>query len=212
MALNIYLFRHAQTPYNANNDVLVGGRSNFLELSVPKGIEQAQLLGKRLKAEKIKFDRVYSSPAIRTIKTANIVCDIINFPKDKIVLVDDLMELSQGDWEGLDKVQAYTPAVLSQMTEKHWEFKAPNGESQKMVEERMYQWVEKQLITSDQNIAVFGHGIAIKCLIRKIMNSDPRLTYRISIDNCSITQFKYNHAGQHKGWSLIKVNDTGHLV
>ena len=212
MILNLYLFRHAETENNVNKD-RVAGQSNSLELS-QRGLEQAKLLGIRLKKEKIFFNQVYSSTAVRAKKTSEIVCETIDFPKNKIITSNDLLEISQGDWEGKKRIEVYTPEIIARIKKETWNFKAPNGESQKEVEERAYNWIKKNLLkelNKNLSVAIFGHGLTTKCLIRKIMNSDPRLTYKISIDNCSITQFKYCSEGQHQGWSLIKVNDNSHL-
>ena len=212
MTLDLYLFRHAETEYNAHNN-LIGGQSNFLRLS-ERGENQAKLLGVRIVREGIKFDEIYSSTAERTQQPAKIVCTTIRFPIAGLITTPELLELSQGDWEGKERCEIYTSEVLAEMKAKHCNFRAPNGESQRDVEERVYSWVEKTLIDrrKDLTVGVFGHGVATKCLLRRIMNSDPELTYRICINNCSISRVKYSHSGQHEGWSLIKINDDAHLA
>lgn len=59
--LDIYLIRHAESEMN-NNRHLIGGRSNYTQLS-QRGIHQANLLGQRLKQSGIVFDNIYSSSA-----------------------------------------------------------------------------------------------------------------------------------------------------
>ena len=211
MVLDLYLFRHAETEYNAHNH-LIGGQSNFLKLS-ERGEDQARALGERLTKERVKFDRLYSSTAERTLQTARIVCDTIGFPLDKLIAISELLELSQGDWEGKERDEIYVPEILAEMKAKHWDFKAPNGESQRDVEERVYSWVEQNLLNQEKDltVGVFGHGVATKCLVRRILGSNPELTYRICINNCSLSRVKYASSGQHQGWSLIKLNDDAHL-
>ncbi|MDO8459693.1 MAG: histidine phosphatase family protein [Nanoarchaeota archaeon] len=211
MTLDLYLLRHAETEYNAHNN-LIGGQSNFLKLS-ERGKNQAKILGARFVREGVKFDEIYSSTAERTQQTARIVCGAIGFPIARLITTPKLLELSQGDWEGKELNEIYVPEVLDEMKAKHWNFKAPNGESQKDVEERVYSWVEKTLLQRNENLTVgiFGHGVATKCLLRRIMDSNPELTYRICVNNCSISRLKYSHSGQHQGWSLIKINDDTHL-
>jgi broad specificity phosphatase PhoE len=215
MVLDLYLFRHYETVYNANNGVIIGGQSNALTSS-PRGEIQAAALGERLNAEGILFDEVYCSTAVRAIGTAEIVCDIIGFPFDKVQKRESLLEISQGEWEGKKRDEIYTPEVLAQLREQHWDFKAPGGESQREVEIRVYNQIHKDLIEErdKENVraAVFGHGLAIKCFLRRITNSDPKMTYRDSIDNCSITYVRYIPKGQHEGWSIVKVNDNAHLT
>jgi broad specificity phosphatase PhoE len=95
-----------------------------------------------------------------------------------------------------------------------YKFKAPNGESQKNVEERIRGWVYYTLIKNreaDFSTGVFTHGLATKCFLRKVLDSDQSLTYRMIRDNCSIIQLKYNMSGNKKGWSFVKMNDNPHL-
>ncbi|MEO1655290.1 MAG: histidine phosphatase family protein, partial [Bacteroidota bacterium] len=55
--------------------------------------------------------------------------------------------------------------------------------------------------------AIFSHGMAIKCLFRKISQANPHLTYRISLDNTSVCHFRYSE----RGWHLGRINDHAHL-
>ena len=212
MVLNLYLFRHGETEENAKREN-VGGQSNHLPLS-ERGEKQAKALGERLKKERIVFDEVYCSTAVRAKTTAKIVSEIMDFPAEKIITTSELLEMSQGDWEGKPYKEVQTPEVLKEMKRIHWEFKAPNGESQKDLEKRKYDWVWKNLIANkreDLTVGMFGHGMAIKCFLRGVMKSDPSMTYKIVIDNCSITRISHTKEGQHEGWSIVKVNDNAHL-
>jgi len=211
MTLDLYLFRHAETDYNVHNK-FIGGRSSHLPLSA-RGYEQARVLGERLKREELILDKIYSSPSKRTTQTAEIVCSYLDYSYKDVGFFSDFLELSQGDWEGKLRSEVYTPEVLGEIKNKHWNFKPLNGESQKEVEERVYSWIERNLLAeeADLSVGIFGHGMAMKCFLRKILDSDPRLTYRICINNCSITRLTYFFSGQHQGWSLIKINDDSHI-
>ncbi|CAI5942329.1 unnamed protein product [Closterium sp. NIES-65] len=58
-------------------------------------------------------------------------------------------------------------------------------------------------------VAVFSHGTAIRCLVRGVLGSDPHLTHNIGIDNTSISLLRHT---ARKGWHLVKMNDTTHLI
>lgn len=63
---------------------------------------------------------------------------------DKTVIYDeDLEELSQGDWEGQLRTEIYTPRQLQKINSNNYTFKAPNGESQEEVENRMFDFIQK---------------------------------------------------------------------
>jgi len=173
---------------------------------------QALWLGERLRNEEVRFDQVYSSTAIRTRQTANIVCEKIGYPLEHILYSEKLLELDQGDWQGQPRDIIYTPETVAKINKDNWNFTPPNGESQRDVEERMYSWVEENLLanhdqTQQTTVGIFTHGLAIKCLFRKIMGSNPARTYKIVLDNTSITKISYSQTG----WHLVKVNDAAHL-
>ena len=192
MVLELYLIRHAESVYNAENNLIVGGQSNHIQLS-DKGVRQALLLGQRLKDEKIIFDEVYSSTADRALNTAMIVCASIQYPISKIKKSKSVLELDQGDWTGRRREQVYTPNIKRILDADSWNFKPPNGESQKMVAERMYGFMLENIVNdysgdADRSVAVFSHGNAIKCFLKKIMESHPKYISRLSINNASKTQ------------------------
>ena len=206
--LDLYLIRHAESQSNLNTHI-IGGRSNETPLS-HLGEFQALWLGQRLKHQDLVFDQMYSSTAVRAQKTAELVCKQLGYPLENILFSEKLLELDQGDWQGQLRDKIYTPETLAEINSDNWNFTPPAGESQRKVEERMYSWVEKNLLAKskkDLSVGIFTHGLAIKCLLRKILNSDPAMTYKIVLENTSITKVSYSGTG----WHLIKVNDAAHL-
>ncbi|MBI4441237.1 histidine phosphatase family protein [Candidatus Woesearchaeota archaeon] len=204
--LELYLIRHAESEMNVNAH-LIGGRSHDTPLS-EAGVMQAGLLGKRLQG--LQFHEVYSSPAVRTKQTSEIVCSALGYPLEKIVYAEELHELSQGDWEGKPRSEIYTPETLVHINSNNWDFRPPNGDSQRDVEERMYRFIEKSFLVRSQGdlvIGVFTHGLAIKCFLRRVMDFTPKITYKIEIDNTSVTRLRYT---EH-GWHPVSINDAAHL-
>ena len=237
----------------------------------------------------------------------------VNFARDKIEFSDALVELSQGQWEGLRRSDVYTPELLNVIANSQPDFHAPGGESQRQVEFRMIEFLNNVILpraievslnkdtklphamkphtktnplmqvhplnyneeydetkaahgvlipssirtyssnsshaktsgksrlriaSSDQtanmvmdmaqgegadtrhseekvipkpspySVAVFSHGMAIKCLLRGILGSDPRMTHRLTIDNTSMTVLRHS---TYTGWQVLRVNDTAHL-
>jgi broad specificity phosphatase PhoE len=212
--MHLYLFRHAETTYNADG-TLIGGRSNHIPLS-ERGIKQAYALGGRLAEEGTSYDFVYSSPALRSRATAEIACRVIGFD-GKIVIREDIQELSQGDLEGKKRAEVYTQPVLARMALDPLNYHAPNGESPLDVQKRMHAFVNGELVAkldgNDRiNVAVFGHGFSFKCFLRGVLNFDPALTYKVPIENCSITELKYFKDSEYPRWHIVRVNDFEHIV
>jgi len=200
-----YLIRHAETEYNANWAVLVWWRSNHLTLT-PKWETQAHLLWKYLKENNYTFDKIYSSIAVRALATSKIVCEYIQ-KVDEIMESDKILELAQWDWEWKPRCEMYTPEVFEQIKADNWNFKAPNWESQREVEERMLEFLKENTLNKNEKIAIFSHGMAIKCLLRWILDSSASMTNKINIDNTSITKLTFNE----KWWNVDYINFIPHL-
>jgi broad specificity phosphatase PhoE len=208
--IELYLVRHAESEGNIN-PFLINGQSNHLKLT-KNGEAQAERLGKRFCDERITFDQIYSSTALRCMHTTQIICQQIAFPPHHIQYSDQIIELSQGLWEGKVRAEMYTPEVKAQLINLQQFFKAPEGESQKEVEDRMYDFIFGHIIHSAQDhqkIMIVSHGMAIKCFFRGIMDSSPLMTYKTTVCNTSITKFEYD---VNEGWYLDRLNDTAHLI
>jgi len=202
--LELFLFRHGESARN-NERHLIGGRTNHTPLS-QRGLEQAVLLGRLLQGT--SFDLVYTSTAPRSIETARITCAEMGYT-GSIIPRDELIEISQGDWDGKPRKEVYTPEVLAQINSPPYgTFRPPGGESHLDVEHRMMAFVE-EIPTKRDNlvVGVFTHGVTIKCLFRGLMESNPERTYKIVIYNASITRFKHTK----RGWHLLTLNDSAHL-
>jgi len=209
--LDLYLFRHGECEANTHSD-MIGGQTNESPLTA-LGETQARALGIRLFNERIRFDRIFSSSAVRALDTARIVCNHIAFNKKMIAVCADLLELNQGDWQGDKRSDRYTVACLKEMNILHPDFSAPGGESQREVEHRMFRWFfrhglpEVGLGKNKETIGIFGHGMAFKCFLRGILNFSPVMTYKFDLDNTSITRLTFGR----EGWRVKTVNDTAHL-
>ncbi|MFH1065275.1 MAG: histidine phosphatase family protein [Nanoarchaeota archaeon] len=143
MKLDIYFIRHAESELN-NSPNIIQGRNNNVKLSERGSLIQAPKLAERLIIEGVKFDAVYSSTADRAYETARIVCEKTG-TQQPIIRLEQLVEQNHGDWEGEIRNRIYTPEIVKIFKEDRYNFCPPNGESMKMVEERMYDFVKLYL-------------------------------------------------------------------
>ena len=187
--LRIYFFRHAESVANTQPDI-IGGRSNESPLS-DVGVEQAQRLGRLLLKSMLRPDRIFASPALRTMETARISLAEAGI-ETKPVISEALQEMSQGDWVGLKRDAIYTLEQIKNIEEAGKDFKAPNGESMNEVGLRKYhEWLVPAF--ADHNpeephtVFVFGHGMAIRCLVSYLENWDRQQTYETVVPNTSVT-------------------------
>jgi len=214
----LWLIRHGQTAVNADgNTVGQTGDSPLTE----KGRLQAQLLGERLAyKDKVSFDKVFASSYIRAHDTAKIATG----DNQPIIVTPELREYSAGDWTGNLRHNIYNVPTLLRMAAMTNAFLPPNGESLHMVERRASVWLEENVLYNSlvkeeasrrhvkklppQNIFVFSHGMTIKCLLHYIMGFDQSFTWKITLENTSISKLYFDN----KGWRLLTINDHAHLL
>ena len=213
------LIRHGESVFNTTPDRI--GQEADTPLTA-KGNMQANLLRKRFEEHNIKFDYVFTSDYLRAYDTCKTSLDGVDH--GPIAICQELREYSAGDWNGLDRHDIHTPEVLLKMSMLNSAFCPPNGESMHMVERRASKWLEdailynKDIIKEAQRrevskmkpmeIAVFSHGMTIKCLLHYIMGFDQSFIWRLTLENTSITKLYFDD----KGWRLLTVNDFAHLL
>ena len=209
-----YLIRHGESESNAEPG-LIAGRHFDSELT-PRGIAQARLLGERLARQKIEFDRVYSSTYQRAAKTARIMVEAMGTSDVPVVEVYDLREHeTPPDWRGKTGEEVLTSGVRAYMAAKGYHFTPPGGETPRMVQRRVSHWLEDEILYNSDlieqpvsmTIAIVGHGTATRCLMQYILGFDQRMLWRMALDNCSISRFRFNR----EGWSLLTINDSLHI-
>jgi broad specificity phosphatase PhoE len=194
-----YLIRHAQAEINLVD--VIGGRSNHSPLT-PRGEEQCIQLGVRLSY--MTFNEILCSPSIRTRETMR--HSLIN-NKIQPRFIDDLQELSQGDWEGRPRSDVYVSPVKEIIRKDPWNFTPPRGESQSAVARRFRGVLEKSAQKPGTRL-VYTHGGCIKYFLADVGNLDKQNAWYMPIENTSITKVAYN-----KGiWKIEYHNDYSHLV
>lgn len=214
----LYFIRHAESDANLHPEIVCGK-----SLEVPltkKGWKQASLLGRRFWDEKTAFDHVYHSQAVRAECTAKQMLHVMHGFAEKVspgetTACVELNELDQGNWQGEVRSEVYDQETLLRMNMLNNDFSPPLGESRRAKGIAMFQWVERTVLRNiaylsahaPVRIAIVSHGQAIRCLLHEILGFDASLTWRIRLDNASVTILRFTH----EGWFLDCVNDTSHL-
>ncbi|CAF0971972.1 unnamed protein product [Rotaria sordida] len=212
--VRLYIIRHAESEINAASTHICGQSVPCMLSSL--GNEQAILLGKRLKYQNIKFDSVLCSTAVRAQQTAEIALKTMNIDTSKLIISSELLEQSQGSWEGMSRALAFTPEVIQQWNELHFEFCPPNGESKRMVQKRALAYLEpiieqakNQSLRENRGISIgiFTHGNLIRSVLQYYLQSNPKYVWLIQQNNTSINEILLNE----NGISVVKINDDSHL-
>jgi broad specificity phosphatase PhoE len=194
--LEVDLIRHAKTR-EAREDELVSAVRDFP--LVGEGVGQCEALREKLDKEGTGYDEVYCSPILCAKQTANKVFG-------NYVIDERLSKHSHGDWEDREKGEVYTPKVKKEIELDPYNWHAPNGESQKDVEERMYKFLE-ELQGQEGKFAAVTHGIPIISLLRKLWNVDSREVQDLDLANTSLTRLYYDG----KKWEVAYSGDDAHL-
>ncbi|HFQ5088260.1 TPA: histidine phosphatase family protein [Vibrio vulnificus] len=148
-----FILRHGQTQFNAEQKLQGHCNSPLTE----KGQHQALSVGRVLQAHLESGSyRVYSSSLGRVLRTAEIVCQQLDYATDKIIADDRLKEFSLGDWEQktLPELQATLPDLLD---EADWYLQAPNSERYEQVQQRLSQWLDT--LPEIGRFVVVSHGL-----------------------------------------------------
>lgn len=211
--VKIYLIRHAE----AMGNVLEFFQGRIDAKISPKGQRQLECLAERFRD--IPLDALYSSPLIRTRRTADAVNRYHGLP---ITINSQIIELDGGKWEGEKwaELPVKFPEEYRLWTDKLNEFAAPCGESTAEVYDRMKTAMDR--IASENNgktIAVVSHGMAIKAYLnyadgREWKNyADPGWADNTSVslieyDDSLIPHIIYKNDGTHlsEGLSTLAVS------
>ena len=209
----IYFIRHGQSVSNSIPGYVVGQDAN--SPLTEKGWLQARLLGRRFARERPEFDRIYSSTMTRAIQTTEAMLESMGQPDRPFSRVAALVEQRSDGWQGVREEDAYTPELRAYMSAKGFDFVPPGGESLRIVQRRVSQWLEDELIYNEDltsaptslKVAIVGHGAATKTLFHYIMGFSDRLIWRVGMDNCSISRFVFTS----RGWFPVCLNDAAHI-
>ena len=152
----VYLVRHAEAMGNVQN--FFQGRTDC-DITTNGG-RQLEYLSERFK--NIRYDVIYSSPLLRTMKTADAVNTYMQLP---IIQDEGLMELDGGAFEGRtwDEIPQLYPYEYDLWKNHMPDFKAENSESMHEIYDRIIKAVEKIVEENKGKIIVIvSHGCAIK--------------------------------------------------
>lgn len=134
------------------------------------GARQLEFLEKRF--ENIHIDRVFSSPLIRTQKTAKA---IVGNKDIEIQLFDGIIELCGGVVEGRPFIEAFNEIEgLADTWNNHPQDFAPeNGESMRHAYERIWNAVQKiAKENKGKTVALATHGGVLRCLNCRLLYGD----------------------------------------
>ena len=155
----IFIFRHGQTTDNKSHTF--SGWRDQTDLT-PEGIEEAKEIGEKLKNEKVT--KAYQSDQIRSQHTLELVLN--GWHKNVEVITDPrIKERSYGDLTGQNKDEiAQKEPENYKLWHRSYDTPPPNGESIKMVEGRIYPFLNelKKNLKADDVVFISSSANAIR--------------------------------------------------
>ncbi len=158
----IFIFRHGQT-FDNKGHIFSGFRQTDL---TPEGIEEAKGMGEKLKNEAVV--KAYQSDLVRSQHTLNLV--LKPWHENVEIFTDSrIKERDYGDLTGKnkDEIKQEKPE-LYELWHRSYDVPPPSGESIKMVEERVLEFLNDVLPTFKNNEIVFisAHGNSLRPMRR----------------------------------------------
>ncbi|MGI6221452.1 MAG: histidine phosphatase family protein [Coriobacteriales bacterium] len=173
----LYIIRHGQTAGNVAKQ-LQGRSDNPLN---EVGAEQAREAGELLRQAGVRFARVYTSPLVRAVRTAEIIAPDIPQTVD-----ERLIEMDYGPYEGMS-LENPTPEVIA-FFKDFAHTPAPEGmEPLDEIVARMGAFLEDVRPLADrEDILVSTHAIAMKGALEYLTPGSDGAYWSTFIANCAI--------------------------
>ena len=186
----IYIVRHGETDNNKKR--VLQGRSDLPLNEV--GIKQAEKVKEYFAEKDIQFDKVYSSPLIRAIKTAQIITGSTQVGSDAtdnsadavpFVLDDHLLEMDYGPYEGCSLLDP--PPEIIEFFSDFVNNSTPEGmENLSDLVARMGRFMEDLKKEGDQTILISTHAIAMKGILEHLTPESHGAYWNKHIANCAV--------------------------
>ncbi|MBD2845147.1 histidine phosphatase family protein [Paenibacillus sp. IB182496] len=184
--------RHGRTNWNA-----LGKIQGQTDIPLTKeGLQQADLLAKRLQRDDYRWDAVVSSPLQRAAQTAAVLAEALDVP---LLAPDDrLKERAFGEIEGT------TEEARIARWGAQWRLTYEGQESDEAVRARGLAFVRERLERkTPERLLVVSHGSFLTCLLHTLCEG---------LDESYIGNMSYSVMDDHeRQWRILLHNCTAHL-
>ena len=197
--MRLHLARHGQSVWN---EVRRFQGTADVALSA-LGVRQAQALGSAVRGRRLAA--AYVSPMQRALETARIALADTAVP---IVPVEDLRELSLGEWEGctVDEVRSREGDPYRRWVRAPVDCPPPGGEALDEVSGRVVRALDRiaSAHPNGDDVLVVAHGGVISVYACHVLGCSLNTLWRLKVDNASLTVVEPPRR-------LVTLNDTSHL-
>lgn len=156
MSRTIYVLRHGQTQFNAEQRLQGHCNSDLTPLGLAQATAMANTLAEIL--DKPTDWALYCSPLGRAQQTAQVIRERLQLSATEMQLDERLMEVGLGEWEQqrAPDLQAQYPQLSQQVLS--WYLKAPGAETLAHAQQRLASWLHDPALP--KQVLVVGHGLS----------------------------------------------------
>ncbi len=158
------LLRHGTTKWNVEKRIQGHSDTPLTQEGRRKTVAWSHFL------KSFQWDRILASDLDRVKETVSILNKVLDIP---VSWDERLKEQYWGHWEGLkiSDVKKQNPKLLRQQLASGWDFKPPQGESRRSVQQRASTaLVEAANRWPEKKILIICHQGVMKCLLYHIVN------------------------------------------
>lgn len=165
----LLIVRHAESEWNET-----GKWSGITDVHLSQeGFHEAGLFGLALKGLNVTIDKAYCSEQIRTLETLEGILDAsqqLDVPIERFAAIN---ERDYGDYTGKNKWEMRDALGEEQFNNvrRGWDVAIPNGETLKMVYERVVPFYEQVIVpqlNEGKTLLLVAHGNSIRALMKYI--------------------------------------------
>ncbi len=201
MSTTILLVRHGQTESNITGFFMGWSDEDISEL----GYAQARSIASRL--GRLPIASIYTSPLRRTMNTARILAGPHKLEPE---VMDDLIEIKLGDWQGLhrEEIRQTWPEIWKQSRIDPSDVALPNGESFQQVTDRAVRAFNRIVVANtDRHALAVTHDVVIRVLVAHVLGASNSIYRHLEINNASLSIIRVEDDRAR----IVTLNDTSHL-
>jgi D-lactate dehydrogenase len=203
----LLLVRHAESEWNA-----VGKWTGLTDIDLSdKGFKEAAKFGQALKKLGIRIDAAYCSEQIRTRETIESMLAAAQQFHVDVVPSHAMNERDYGDYTGRNKweMEKLIGEDAFNAVRRGWNVPVPNGETLKMVYERVVPFYEEVVVPqliAGKNVLIVAHGNSIRALMKYIDSISDEDISNLEMLFGQIIIYDISNEGHGTSSSVVKID------
>lgn len=203
----LIIVRHGESEYNA-----VGKWTGKTDVHLTaKGFHEATLMGYELKD--IILNKAYSSKQIRALETLEAILDASKQYDVPYEQTSAINERDYGDYTGKNKWQVQKEVGVKEFEQirRGWNHPVPNGETLKMVYERVVPFYKKTVLPQlldGKNILLAASGNSIRSLVKYIESISDENISKVEMIFGEILIYEIDENGKKLKKTVRKIDTT----